>query len=123
MKTWSIVAAVCAASTLMACNDKPVRESNAPGAGEEVCGGGENVLLPTERELCVYRQPIVIETGFMCPAVRSERFDFETFSACASFRPLREIEIDFLRDRFDARLSYMNRTRVQTVCATLNNTW
>lgn len=77
-----------------ACNSHPVDE---PICGEH----GENVRLPTERELCVYRWPIVIETGFSCPAERPDRFELEPhFATCSNFGDPIRIERDFLIDRY-----------------------
>lgn len=76
------------------CPDHPV--------SEPVCGpDGDNVELPTDRELCVYRWPIVIETGFSCPAQRIDRTDFPRhFATCSDFGPPVEAERDFLLDRY-----------------------
>ena len=82
------------ALTLVACNSHPVEEP--------VCGlDGDNVRLPTDRELCVYRYPIVIETGFSCPAARPELFAFEPhFGTCSTFGVPVGVERDFLVDRY-----------------------
>lgn len=82
---------------VLGCNETPVDDPPKTGCGPD----GLETTLPTARDLCVYRWPIVIETGFSCPAARPNQFDFpEQFAACASFTPLRQIEIEFLRDRF-----------------------
>lgn len=85
---------VALAALVTGCNTHPVEE---PVCGTE----GENVVLPTDRELCVYRWPIVIETGFTCPVERRDFFEFEPhFGTCSDFGAPRGIERDFLIDRY-----------------------
>ncbi len=94
MRPWTIGLIASLALCSLGCPSHPVEEP--------ICGQtGDNVELPTDRELCVYRWPIVIETGFSCPAGRMERTDFpEHFATCSSFGPPIEIERDFLIDRY-----------------------
>ncbi len=102
MRTFAKIALVGA--LIVGCgNEKQVSEEGTPQKFEEerICGDdGVDVVLPTAREACVFRQPIVIETGFSCPSKRTERHDFASFSACTNFTPLLDIEFDFLQDRF-----------------------
>ena len=67
-----------------------------------MCGSnGQDVGLPTGRSLCVYRHPIVIETGFSCPAERLDLWEYApAFATCSNFGTLRGIERDYLVDRF-----------------------
>ena len=45
--------------------------------------GRDGALITWEGEkLCAYKQPIVIETGFACPAAYPRRQDFNSFSVC-----------------------------------------
>lgn len=95
MTRWIAGSIAVLSLALIGCASHPV--------GQLVCGDdGQNVELPTDRELCVYRwQPIVIETGFACPASRAFRTDFPgRFATCSDFGEPRGIERDFLVDRF-----------------------
>ena len=67
---------------------------------EGVCGTGDDLEAPSGTRLCVYQQPIVIETGFMCPASRGYLFDFQSFGACSPMRRMPQVDIDWLRERF-----------------------
>ncbi len=85
---------VLLAAALTACNSHPV--------AEPVCGtDGIDVRLPSERNLCVYRHEIVIETGFLCPKERTDLFVAAPhFGTCSSFGPPIGIDRDFLFDRY-----------------------
>ncbi len=59
----------------------------------------ELVELPSGETACLFQQAIVIETGFLCPTAFSNRFDFQTFTACDRRVSLPRIDLDFLNLR------------------------
>jgi len=54
------------------------------------------VLLPSGEKACTFQKEIVIETGFECPPVVVNRFDFQSFAACDSRTELPPDDIDHL---------------------------
>lgn len=95
-RRWSYFALCILTSVAFGCPNHPVEADPSSCPGE-----GENAQLPTDRELCVYRWSIVIETGFGCPAHRPDQTDFpEHFAACSDFGPPLKLERDFLIDRY-----------------------
>lgn len=50
---------------------------------ERVCGEDGSVVSVSGQTVCVYRQDIVIETGFACPEALPHRQDFDHGSVCS----------------------------------------
>ncbi len=65
--------ALAAVAMLAACSDDT-------GAGA-VCGPGEDITVDAQ-PLCVAEQAVVIETGFVCPPIRPERYSIDSFVCC-----------------------------------------
>lgn len=71
----------------------------SPDGDENPCGDeGEPVQL-TDQKVCAYKQAIVIETGFSCPASYPNRQDIGGFTVCAQrVGGLEPREIEVVRD-------------------------
>ena len=84
---------------LVACNDHPT--NTVVRATDDLCSPGEAVEVLEGRSFCVYRYPIVIETGFRCPSFKPEMFLYDpNFGVCTDFGRLNDIEFQHIFDRF-----------------------
>ena len=71
------------------------------------CGAQGSAIEISSQTLCVYKQEIVIETGFSCPDAHPYRQDFEGFTTCsAQEENLDAMQVDEVRGEINDKLGW-----------------